>query len=179
MMQGLIYRRAFAVVHGHEGGFINHAKDPGGATNHGVSLRYARSKGLAFDLDGDGDVDEWDIRRITPEQAMAAFYHDFWRPCRCDELPPDLALLVYDSAVNNGAAQAIRWLQRAAGVREDGVFGPLTLAGVQAGAGMAQRFHEARVRGMTQMAGWPSFGRGWAVRLALLPFQAQAMLSEP
>lgn len=175
-----VYARAFAIVHGHEGGFVDHPRDPGGATNHGVSLRYARSKGLLFDLDRDGDVDADDIRLITPAQAMAAFWSDFWRPCRCDELAPDLAVLVYDAAVNSGAPQAIRWLQRAVGVREDGIIGPLTMARIDNAPTplIAHRFHWTRATALTELPTWPTFGRGWARRLAALPYQAQAILAE-
>lgn len=165
------YDQAFGVVLGHEGGFVDHPRDPGGATNHGVSLRYARGKGLLFDVDRDGDVDADDIRLITPDQAKAAFREDFWDPIRGDDLPPALALLAFDAAVNSGAGAATRWLQAAARVRVDGVIGPRTLEAVQR-QDVAEAFHAARMEAMGRMGGWPSFGRGWAVRMARLPFQA-------
>lgn len=170
------FRRAFAVVHGHEGGFVDHPSDPGGATNHGISLRYARSKGRLMDLDQDGDVDAADIRLITRDVAMSLYEMDFWRPIRGDELPPALALLTFDAAINNGTPQAIRWMQQAAGVRADGQLGPVSMQALTSlpATELAERLHAQRVRLMTDLGTWPQFGRGWARRLAALPFQAMA-----
>jgi lysozyme family protein len=173
------FRAAFRIVVAHEGGFVDHASDPGGATNHGVSLRYARTKGRLLDLDQDGDVDADDIRRLTVEQAAELYHDDYWRPVRGDEVPAMVALVAFDAAINNGAGQAVRWLQRAAGVADDGRFGPRTLAAVQLAPPLqlAARLHLDRARMMTRLSTWPAFGRGWAVRLAELPFQA-AQLAE-
>lgn len=168
------FDRAFAIVVDHEGGFVNHPRDPGGATNRGVSLRYARTRGLLFDLDRDGDVDEDDIRLVTLDHARAAFHADFWRPVSGDELPPGLALLLFDAAIHSGAPQAAQWLQQAAGVKADGVVGPITRRAAWQ-PGMAQRFHRRRIEALTRLPGWHAFGRGWATRLAVLPFQAQEM----
>jgi lysozyme family protein len=170
------FRRAFAVVHGHEGGFVDHPRDPGGATNHGISLRYARSKGRLVDLDQDGDVDADDIRLVTPEVAQSLYHMDFWRPIRGDELPPALALIAFDAAINNGTSQAVRWMQAAAAVRVDGQLGPLSMQALTSlpPLALAQRVHDRRLELMTDLDTWPAFGRGWARRLAALPFQAVA-----
>lgn len=96
-----------------EGGFVNHPADPGGATNHGISLRYARSKGLQFDLDRDGDVDEHDIRLVTPEIARGAFFEDFFYGPKIHTLPEPLHAQMFDYAVNSGPGQAIKSLQHA------------------------------------------------------------------
>ncbi|MGR3585419.1 MAG: glycosyl hydrolase 108 family protein, partial [Pseudooceanicola nanhaiensis] len=52
-----------------EGGYVNDPGDPGGATNFGVTVHTMRRLGL--DLDGDGDVDAADVRRLTREQALS------------------------------------------------------------------------------------------------------------
>lgn len=51
-----------------EGGFVNDPDDPGGATQHGVTVGTLRRLGL--DLDGDGDVDAQDVRRVSKARAV-------------------------------------------------------------------------------------------------------------
>jgi lysozyme family protein len=154
------FLRAFEVVIGHEGDYVNHPRDPGGETKFGISKRAYPSL---------------DIRGLTLDDARGIYHRDYWRVVRGDDLPPDLALLMFDAAVNNGPVQAVLWLQRAAGVRADGQFGPITLAAA-GGPGVARKFHETRARMMANLETWPTFGRGWAIRLAVLPFEAQQMV---
>lgn len=157
------FGRCFDILLGHEGGVVDHPGDPGGRTKFGISQRaYPRV----------------DIKNLTLDGARAIYLADYWRPIRGDELPISLALLVFDSAVNNGVGQAIRWLQRAADVPIDGVLGPRTIAAACA-PGVEARFHLTRALAMTEMSGWPTFGKGWAIRLATLPFQALALDSLP
>lgn len=149
----------FAIIVGHEGGYANDPRDPGGETKFGISKR---------------SFPNVDIKALTVEAAKAIYRAKYWNPIRGDELPIGLALLVMDSAINNGVAAAVKWLQFAAGVKVDGVFGPRTLDAARA-EGIDRRFHATRAEAMTEMKGWPTFGRGWAIRLATLPFQAMAL----
>lgn len=120
----------------HEGGYVDHKSDKGGATNHGISLRYA--KGIGLDLDGDGDTDKDDIRLVTPEVARKLYKEDFLYTPRIDILPDYLEPQMFDMAVNHGPPRAITMLQRSlnmlrsiAGVElapleDDGVMGKRT-----------------------------------------------------
>src|SRR5690606_22830800 len=54
----------------------------------------------------------------------------YWARVQGDKLPADIAFQVVDAAVNHGTGNAIRWLQRAVGVADDGIIGPVTLAAV-------------------------------------------------
>jgi lysozyme family protein len=73
------FKQALNLVLKHEGGFINHKNDPGGATNYGISLRYLQSqKVIDGDLDNDNDVDKEDVKILTKEQAAHLYRKDFW-----------------------------------------------------------------------------------------------------
>lgn len=113
-----------------EGGFVNDPDDPGGATNHGVTIHTLRRLGL--DLTGDGTVDVADVRRLTQAQAVEIFIDQYWRRPGIDRLPDVLQPSVFDMQVNAGA-NAVRLLQRLLrdmghDVAVDGVIGPQTAA---------------------------------------------------
>jgi lysozyme family protein len=70
--------------------------------------------------------------------------------------------------VNSGVRQAVRWLQRAVGVADDGVIGPVTLAAVRERdpQALAANMLGQRLRFMTDLSTWQTFGKGWARRVA-------------
>ena len=134
-----------------EGGYVNDPDDPGGATNHGVTIGTMRRLGL--DLDGDGAVTTRDVRALSREQAVDIFVAHYWRRPRIDELPEVLQASVFDMYVNAGA-NAVKILQRL--VRDmriecavDGVIGPQTIAAA-ARAGQAAPDHIADAYGIAR-----------------------------
>ncbi len=119
-----------------EGGWVKDPDDPGGATNHGVTLGTLRA--LGRDLDGDGRVTERDLRRLTREQAADIFLRHYFHAPRIDRLPVQLQASVFDMQVNAGS-QAVRILQTLLTemgfpCAADGVIGPKTVAAAQAAA---------------------------------------------
>jgi len=128
---------ALAIVE-REGGFVNDPDDPGGPTNHGVTLATARAHGL--DLDGDGDVDVDDVRLITDDVAAKLFIRRYYLQPRIDLLPECVQPAVMDMCVHSGD-NAVRIFQRLlnelggkpamlgkwAPVVEDGKIGPKTV----------------------------------------------------
>ncbi|KIT17274.1 holin-associated N-acetylmuramidase [Jannaschia aquimarina] len=122
-----------------EGGFVNDPDDPGGATNYGVTIHTMRRLGL--DLDGDGDVDVADVRRLDRGRATDIFVDHYFHRVRVDALPEALQASVFDMYVNAGA-NAVKILQRLLGemghpVAVDGVIGPQTVAAARAAAAAA------------------------------------------
>lgn len=138
---------------GHEKGYSNDPKDPGGETNFGISKR---------------SYPHLDIKSLTLADAKAIYLKDFWNRGRMSELPPGLAFDVFDTAVNSGIGQSIRFLQRAVGVADDGVVGPLTMAAIKRHdtESLQARFNGERLDFMTKLSTWDVHGRGWARRVA-------------
>jgi lysozyme family protein len=149
----MTFDEAFEALIGHEGGYVNDPRDPGGETKFGISKRAYPSV---------------DIRNLTLDGAKAIYRRDYWAPIGCDNLPAALRFHVFDAAVNSGLRQAVQFLQRAVGVAADGRLGPVTRAAVMAAdpASLAARYSGARLQFMTELTTWPTFGKGWARRIA-------------
>ena len=116
-----------------EGGFVNDPDDPGGATNHGVTIHTMRQ--LRLDLDGNGRVDTADVRALTPAKAAEVYVRHYYTGPKINLLPEPLQASVFDMQVNAGA-NAVRILQRLMAsfglpLKDDGVIGPITARTVQ------------------------------------------------
>lgn len=151
------FDQAFEQLIGHEGGYVNDARDPGGETNWGVSKR---------------SYPAVDIKALTLDGAKAIYRRDFWDKCRADELPPALRFDLFDGAVNSGVGQSVKWLQQAVGATPDGALGPLTLAALSelselSAPAVAARYNGHRLLFMTNLKTWSAFSGGWARRIAL------------
>jgi lysozyme family protein len=175
-MSDQVFMKAFAIVVGEEGGYSSSAADPGNWT--GGHYGAGRCLGTKYGISA-ASYPTLDIANLTLADAQAIYRRDYWECVQGDTLPPPLALLVFDAAVNNGTGRAIRWLQQAVGVGVDGVLGQATLAAVNAqsgkGAALLAEFQAQRMMFMAGLPTWPTFGLGWARRLCRLPFEAIQM----
>jgi lysozyme family protein len=161
------FDRAVAHVLSHEGGFVDHPRDPGGATNFGITretLSWARGRRASID----------DIRLLTREEAISIYRRLYWDTVRADELPPGVDLAVFDLAVNSGPSRAIRMLQKALGVQADGIIGPVTLKAVWEAdpSETIRRLSRARLGFLSRLATWSVFGRGWRRRVLAVEREA-------
>jgi lysozyme family protein len=147
---------AFDRLIGHEGGYVNNPADPGGETNWGITLRTAREAGYTGAM-----------RDLTREQAKGIYRISYWDRAKADQYDGAIGFQLFDAAVNNGIGQAIRFLQRAVDMADDGVVGPLTLAAVRAApvTDVLARFNAQRLDFYTRLSTWPTFGKGWARRI--------------
>lgn len=159
------FARCYPALLRHEGGFVNHPRDPGGVTNLGITLGTA--KAWRLDVDGDGDVDATDVRLLKPETARPVYRQGYWLAASCDKLPAGVDYMIFDLAVNSGVARAKRYLQRVAGVKEDGVIGPVTLAAVKAlnPVAVVERLSDHREAFFRSLPTFNTFGKGWMRRL--------------
>lgn len=146
---------AFTVLLGNEGGYVDNPADPGGATRYGVTERVARAHGY-----------QGDMRELPLDVARSIAKIEYWDRYQCDLFPLEIGFQVFDAAYNGG--HPAQWLQQAAGVSADGVIGPATVRAVLATDPdkIVMRFDALRLKYMAALGGWPTFGKGWANRIA-------------
>lgn len=134
----------------YEGGYTNDLKDPGGETNFGISKRAYPNE---------------DIKNMTKDRATEIYHSDFWLKIHGDAMSPDLAMNVFDAAVNIGVFPAIKLVQEALGVGADGDIGPITLGAMaKATTANLETFASLRAEYYTSLAEYPTFGKGWISR---------------
>lgn len=155
---------ALRIVLREEGGFIDDARDPGGATNLGVTARTWHS------WSGQAATDAV-MRSLTPAKVSPLYKGWFWDKIAGDKLPIGLALAVFDFAVNGGPGTAVKLLQGIVGAPSDGQPGQTTMAAVQTYAskiGLAKlitRFDDARRDHYRALPTFSVFGKGWLARV--------------
>ncbi len=150
------FDQAFHQLIGNEGGYSNNPADPGGETMWGVTARVARAHGYSGPM-----------RDLPQSTAKAIAKAEYWDPHQCDQFDGRVAFLVFDAAYNGG--EPAQWLQRAAGVAQDGVIGPVTIAAVKALDPLLiclrfSAYHQQYYTSLDRL--WPEFGKGWSNRIA-------------
>lgn len=148
---------AFERLIGHEGGYVNHPDDPGGETNWGITKRTALESGYSGSM-----------RNLTRAQAKAIYRRAYWDRAKADQYDFAIGYNLFDAAVNHGIGNAIRLLQRAVGVADDGIVGPVTLGAINAVGvdDVLLLFNAERLRFYTKLSTFSTFGRGWVNRVA-------------
>ena len=162
MENNAAFQSAFKELIGEEGGYVFSKDDPGGETKYGITKR---------------TYPQLDIKSLTLDMAKAIYYKDFWLPLG-DQCSTAVRLEVFDFAVNSGIGTAIRKLQLAIGVADDGFFGPISrakLASLPSGI-VVLRYLSARLDFMASLTTWPNFGKGWARRIARRMQRASEMV---
>lgn len=163
-----------------EGGLVNHPRDPGGWTNYGITIRTAQRIGL--DVDGDGDVDPDDIKKLTRADAIEVYRRFYWAPAGADLLPIGVDFAVFDFGVNSGPGTAVKMLQEILGVAKDGHVGPVTLNAALARdpSHIVLELCAARLKYLRDLKDkegrdqWAVFGDGWKARVERVQAEAIA-----
>lgn len=147
------FDRALSVVLGHEGNDIltDDPRDSGGLTRWGISQ-------IAHPA--------VDVRNLTREGAAEIYRRDYWDRLHCSELPPPVALMLFDSGVNQGTKVATRFLQKAVGALVDGELGPRTIAAVYRHpvSRVVRRFSTERIQHYLSLGSFRTYGMGWLNR---------------
>lgn len=151
----------------HEGGYVNHPKDPGGATNQGVTQAvydsYRKSLGKATQS----------VKNLQPAERDAIYRRRYWDVIKGDDLPDGVDYVVFDGGVNSGNIQSGKWLQRALGDSYkgliDGQVGPETIRAVKAYPNhdrLIANICEQRMKFLKALKTWSTFGKGWTARVS-------------
>ena len=123
-----------AAVFALEGGYTNNPKDPGGATNHGITEQVARNNGY-----------QGHMRDLSKDAAQSIYYESYivkpgYAPLI--GIQPAVAEKLVDIAVNTGPARSSRWFQTGLNalnrdgkdypdLKVDGQVGPATIRAYQ------------------------------------------------
>ncbi|HEX2843307.1 TIGR02594 family protein [Hyphomicrobium sp.] len=174
------FERALAHVLEMEGGYTDDPHDPGGPTNRGITLAvFAAWKRLKLS-DANRAALIRDLKEIDPATVREIYRKRYWNTGHCAELPPALAFMHFDAAVNHGFGTAIRCLQEAVGADADGEIGPETRAAVARtplNTALAN-YASIRKRRYRALPHFWRFGRGWLRRVETTLERARVLLTE-
>lgn len=163
-MSAASWSASVAAVLKAEGGYANDPKDPGGETNFGISKRA---------------YPNLDIKALTVADAEAIYRRDYWDKLRCDDLPTGVDYALFDFGANSGVARAAVYLQSVVHMNQDGVIGPLTIAACQkaSATSVVTLLCNNRLIFLEKQADWPTYGKGWAARVAAVKTLALQMVA--
>lgn len=158
----------------HEGGYVDHPKDPGGATNMGITLGtlsdYRKRK-----------VTKAEVRALGKDEASVIYRLRYWSPIRGDDLPAGIDLVTMDASVNSGLGRGPKWTQKALGVAQDAHIGPATVKAARSADPVAviKTACAARMGFLRGLKTWGTFGKGWSRRVASVEAVGAAMALGP
>jgi len=154
------FNKCLEIILHHEGGYVNHPKDPGGETNLGVTKRVYEEHGGTKSM-----------RDLTVDDVAPIYRKSYWDKLKGDQLPDGLDLCVFDFGVNAGPGRAAKYLQTMIGTVADGGIGPNTLKilgdyvsnhGIES---TIKNYQEARQSYYESLSTFDTFGRGWTRRV--------------
>jgi lysozyme family protein len=152
-----IFQKGLDFVLASEGGYVNDHYDPGGETKYGISKKA---------------YPHLDIANLTLEDAKTIYYRDYWlgSGAKVVDYSPELAMILFDTAVNMGTGTALKFLQRTLRVKEDGVFGEETQAALEKSniEEVIQWYMTNRVMRYSDLETWSRYRRGWIKRVMSL-----------
>ena len=158
------FRKCLEVILHHEGGYVDHPKDPGGATNLGVTKQtYEDWMGKVVTKDR--------IKELTIDDVTPIYKKNYWTAIMAEDIPAGLDLCVFDMCVNGGRHRATKMLQQLVGATVDGWIGPNTIAKTQAfceakGVTAAiEGYQQIRQDFYESLKTFETFGRGWTRRV--------------
>lgn len=152
--------KSLEIVLKHEGGFVDHPEDPGGATNKGITHKtYSDFLGRPLE-----DVSE--LKNIPDEHVQQIYKDGYWNRVKADQLSSGVDFCIFDWAVNSGPGRAAKALQKVVMVTQDGAIGPMTLAAVEEELPeeIIEKITKEREEFYRSLRTFDTFGKGWLRR---------------
>jgi lysozyme family protein len=148
---------AFDLLIGNEGGYVNNPVDPGGETNWGITRAVAVDNGYTGSM-----------KSMPKETAKQIYKKMYWDKLQCDQLGFAVAFQLFDAGVNHGNSQAVKFLQRALSVVDDGMIGAKTIAATNSldDLQIVMLFNAERIEFYAALKTFSTFGKGWVRRVA-------------
>ena len=152
----------------HEGGFVNHPKDPGGMTNLGVTK-------AVWDAHTGKSASEADMRALTQKDVQPVYKARFWDAIHGDALPHGVDYCLFDCAVNSGPSRATKLAQYVLHQKVDGSLGKNTLAAIQDAdpVEFIEDYSQRRLDFLKSLPTWETFGKGWGKRVSEVELEAK------
>lgn len=115
------------MIDNHEGGYVDHPLDPGGATKYGITQRvYERWIGH--------EVNKQEMKDMPIQTAIEIYREEYFFQPKINLLPAPVQHVVFDMSVNHGQRQGVKLLQQAlrdhfdeVNIDIDGRVGPQTI----------------------------------------------------
>lgn len=155
------YEAALARLLAHEGGYVNHPRDPGGPTNFGITIfdyrRYVKATATALD-----------VKNMKIADAKAIYRAKYWDSQLCDKLEPGVDYAIFDYGVNSGIGRSGRVLRRIIGLSDKTSTINLPAAAASCrrdAAWLVDAICDERLGFLKGLSTWRTFGRGWARRV--------------
>ncbi len=169
------FAQCLQLVLGAEGGFGNHPRDPGGATNFGITLDTLSAWRKSKSPDAQTTAD--DVEKLTIAEATEIYRTNYWNRLKCDDLPSGVDLLVFDFGVNAGPGASAALLQKIIGAEQDGSIGPLTLHALEVfdSLRVIRDFSARRLELYRTFKNFDVFGTGWTNRTNSMQQAAERM----
>lgn len=162
------FKRSMPHLLTHEGGKVDHPRDPGGRTNQGITQRVYNGYRLRREQPAR------DVFLMTARERDAIYREQYWNVINGDKLPAGVDYVIFDGAVNSGPVQSVKWCQRAlqeAGCydgRIDGHIGEGTLAAIGLHPNHDKLIEAILARRLTFLRAlkhWGDFKNGWTRRI--------------
>ena len=159
-----------------EGGYVDDSRDPGGATNMGITLATYRA------WCNDPQADAAELQALSLSTVTCIYGSNYWNRLRGNALPAGLDLLVFDFAVTCGTMRSARELQVALSLPApeiDGSIGPETLlkAHLAHSSDLIAQLTKRQVVFYRILPTFSIFGQGWLARTERRRVKAVAMAS--
>lgn len=152
------FDKALELVLKHEGGYVDHPQDPGGATNYGITKKvYETYLGRSCTKD--------EVKEMPLEAVAEIYKRKYWDKIRGDDLPNGLDWCIFDFAVNAGVSRAARTLQGFLATAIDGIIGSGTLEAIDnyptSIKGVIEVYTAQRSTFYRTLKHYETFGKGW------------------